>query len=302
MESYPLSYAETTVHLCLFEVSNAAELRSRLVTASQLPDDDRGDEERAAVDFAFIDAKMVRPTRPRPLALLCTRSESDLTSLSGVTDHFTATRPHRSAAGAPRAVRRHDQDQDDPLGSAVDARARIKCQYFEDNPRLALHLADPLLGILDQISDSLKHFGLSASTRHLLLVHIGSANGGDAAQERSAAEGVWRRMEAIVEGKAISLEQLGRLPDGGTDEKGIRKVSSPRPPYNTGLLRDLMSYHSRILAGTDLQAEPGRRLQELAARNTRGTRGARQADDKYRSAQGGNVNVECNNWYKSLPM
>lgn len=32
-------------------------------------------------------------------------------------------------------------------------------------------------------------------------------------------------MEAIVEGEAISLEDLGRLPDGGTDEKAIRKVS-----------------------------------------------------------------------------
>lgn len=59
MESYPLTYAASSVHLCLFAVRNAAELRARLVTASQLPDDDEGNEERKAVDFAFSDAKMV---------------------------------------------------------------------------------------------------------------------------------------------------------------------------------------------------------------------------------------------------
>ena len=59
MESYALTYAASSVHLCLFAVRNAAELRARLVTASQLPDYDEGNEERKAVDFAFIDAKMV---------------------------------------------------------------------------------------------------------------------------------------------------------------------------------------------------------------------------------------------------
>ena len=59
MESYPLTYAASSVHLCLFAVQNSAELRARLVTASQLPDDDEGKQERKAVDFAFIDARMV---------------------------------------------------------------------------------------------------------------------------------------------------------------------------------------------------------------------------------------------------
>lgn len=60
MESYPLPYAQSTAYLSLYAVRNAAELRSRLVAASQLPDDERGNEERRAVDFAFVDAKMVR--------------------------------------------------------------------------------------------------------------------------------------------------------------------------------------------------------------------------------------------------
>lgn len=71
MESYPLPYHGYTVYVALFaRLQNAAALRQRLVTASTLPADEDGDEtlpadedgdrERAAVDFAFVDAKMVR--------------------------------------------------------------------------------------------------------------------------------------------------------------------------------------------------------------------------------------------------
>ena len=49
----------STVHLALYcSVSNAAELRKRLVTAATLPGED-GDREREAVNYAFVDAKLV---------------------------------------------------------------------------------------------------------------------------------------------------------------------------------------------------------------------------------------------------
>jgi len=60
MESFKLDYADSTVHLALFQrVSNSKELRSRLISASTLPDDEHGNQERATVDYAFIDAAMV---------------------------------------------------------------------------------------------------------------------------------------------------------------------------------------------------------------------------------------------------
>lgn len=59
MESYPLPHAGQTVHIAVWSVRNAAQLRHRLVAASQLPADEEGERERAAVDFAFVDAKMV---------------------------------------------------------------------------------------------------------------------------------------------------------------------------------------------------------------------------------------------------
>lgn len=95
---------------------------------------------------------------------------------------------------------------------------------------MTVHFASPRISSLNlpcrpQISDSLKHFGLSPSTRHLLLVHVGPLSEDRPGAGRTEAEEVQRRTEAIVEGEAISLEDLGRLPDGGTDEKAIRKVS-----------------------------------------------------------------------------
>jgi EKC/KEOPS complex subunit CGI121/TPRKB len=61
MESYPLPHLSTTVHLALFSpLANAAALRTRLVSASQLPANEEGERERRAVDFAFVDASRVR--------------------------------------------------------------------------------------------------------------------------------------------------------------------------------------------------------------------------------------------------
>lgn len=77
-----------------------------------------------------------------------------------------------------------------------------------------------------QITDSLKHFGLSPSTTSLVLVHIAPSTlpTDDAAAQQRANEDVLRRMEAVVEGELVGLEALGRLSDGGTDEKALRKV------------------------------------------------------------------------------
>ena len=49
----------STVHVALFtDVTNSAALRARIVRASQLEGPD-GDAEREAVNFAFIDARLV---------------------------------------------------------------------------------------------------------------------------------------------------------------------------------------------------------------------------------------------------
>ena len=50
----------STVHVALYtKVSNSAEIRSRIVRAAQLDGPD-GEAERKAVNFAFIDARLVR--------------------------------------------------------------------------------------------------------------------------------------------------------------------------------------------------------------------------------------------------
>jgi hypothetical protein len=58
-----------------------------------------------------------------------------------------------------------------------------------------------------------------------LLVHIAPLDAGAASVQREEADEILKRMETIVEGEVLSLDDLGRLPDGGTDEKALRKVS-----------------------------------------------------------------------------
>ncbi|KAI0352537.1 CGI-121-domain-containing protein [Trametes cingulata] len=62
METFRYSHLpadSSTVHIALFtNVSNSAQLRSRIVRASQLDGPD-GETEREAVNFAFIDARLI---------------------------------------------------------------------------------------------------------------------------------------------------------------------------------------------------------------------------------------------------
>lgn len=54
---FPAEFATVNVAL-LTDVRNAAELKKRLVTASVMPGPE-GEAEREAVNFAFVDAKLV---------------------------------------------------------------------------------------------------------------------------------------------------------------------------------------------------------------------------------------------------
>lgn len=59
METYTFPHFQTTIRMALFKhVKNAASLRARLIAASTMQGDE-GVRERAAINFAFIDARLV---------------------------------------------------------------------------------------------------------------------------------------------------------------------------------------------------------------------------------------------------
>jgi EKC/KEOPS complex subunit CGI121/TPRKB len=65
METYYYThFNHAVVHVALFnDVTNSAAIRSRIIQAARIPGVD-GDTKREAINFAFIDARLVRiPTR-----------------------------------------------------------------------------------------------------------------------------------------------------------------------------------------------------------------------------------------------
>ncbi|GAA5855677.1 hypothetical protein JCM8547_001641 [Rhodosporidiobolus lusitaniae] len=196
MESYPLPHLSTTVHLALFTpLTDAAALRSRLIAASTLPQDAAGDADREAVNFAFVDAKMN--------VVLMKREDEKITSRMHILTAVTQA-----------------------LLAETEGAMRTKTVHSE-----VLWKLEPG----SNITDSLKHFGLSPSTSSLLLVRISpfsaSSSGSSATQRTTDAEdnaAVLRAMEAIVAGSPlVSLELLGKLSSeaegGAVDEKSLRK-------------------------------------------------------------------------------
>ena len=225
METLPLP-SGFTAHYALFTIANAAALRTRLIAASQLAADEEGDAERERLNFAFIDAAMVSIPRKtvcpggmaadRPLCvcrlpLACTsspqsRRRSSLSLTTTSRPRLFTPKCSSTSTLAPTYV---------PLsvwGSVPPADATAA------SPPPASPLTPPPDA---QISDSLKHFGLSPSTTSLLLVHLAPSEDAGGLE----AEEVLLRMEALVEGGVQALDLLGALPEGKTNYKAIRKVS-----------------------------------------------------------------------------
>ena len=64
MESYHYPHFPSIVYIALFTaVTNAGDLRNRIINAATLAGPE-GDEEREAVNFAFVDARLVRQLPP----------------------------------------------------------------------------------------------------------------------------------------------------------------------------------------------------------------------------------------------
>ncbi|GAA5927864.1 Cgi121p [Sporobolomyces koalae] len=169
MESVSLEWAQSKVHLALFErVENARELRQRLIEASTLPDDDAGNLERSQVDYAFVDASMI------------------------------TSRAHIMTAVTQALL--------------AQAQANLKSKTMHSE---VIWMLEPGTNI----SEALKHFGMSATTRDLLLVRIQQQ---DAAEQ--STQSIETAMKSIVKGDLAPLDLLGQLPDGRLNEKSIRKI------------------------------------------------------------------------------
>ncbi|THH32176.1 hypothetical protein EUX98_g2017 [Antrodiella citrinella] len=184
MESFTYSHFPadvSSVHVALFtNVSNSAQLKQRLISAASMLGLE-GEEERAVVNFAFIDARLVRFLVHLQTAIY-------------------------------QAILAH-------LQGALRTRTDIASTLLSTAQKVAL-----------QISDAIRRYGVSETTKYLILVRIGDPE--DATVEK--------QMTNIVEGDLSSLSSLQDIADWGLIRKArlldLFSSSSPTPSSSRRLL------------------------------------------------------------------
>ncbi|GAA5844642.1 hypothetical protein JCM3766R1_005972 [Sporobolomyces carnicolor] len=171
IESIRLPISNARVHVALYcQVSNARQLRQRLVSASQSGDANL----RAEVDFSFIDASML------------------------------TSRVHLWTAVAHALV--------------ADAYGTLKSNTLHSE---VISMLDPG----SNISEALKHFGLSPTTTDLVVVRVcPSRNSNPSDDDSNDDDAVASAIASIVQGEITPLDLIGDLPDGRTNDKSLRKV------------------------------------------------------------------------------
>jgi len=186
METFAYSHFPAdlaNVHIALFTaVTNASQIRSRIVKASTM-EGPQGDAEREAVNFAFIDAKLVT-------SKLCL-----LTAL------------HQSMLS--------------------DVQKSLKTKTIHSEIIWSLNPTN-------NITEALRRFGVSDSSKSLLVVRVGSS------ADTAAVE---KQMRAAVHGDLISLDALRSL----TDWTAVNKVYKfGGDPVVVGAKADIARQHAVV--------------------------------------------------------
>ncbi|KAI9466554.1 CGI-121-domain-containing protein [Lactarius psammicola] len=133
MESFAYPHFSSIAHIALFNrVTNAVELRTRIVRASNL-EGDEGDAEREAVNFAFVDARLVTSILHLQTAITQALLAAAQNTLRTKTVHSEVIWALNPSNNITEALRRYGVTDDctalfvvriDPLAS-LDVRSRM---------------------------------------------------------------------------------------------------------------------------------------------------------------------------------
>ena len=201
------------VHVAHFTIRNAQELRTRLVTASTMPDGIEGNLERERVRFTFIDAAMVSRVSSNLSSFLI-----DLRQISSRLHLLTAVNQALLAESSDTLATHNIHSE---VVWMLEPGTNVRRPF----PRLCNRI---LKRCSFQISDSLKNFGLSKATTNLIIVRIAPMID-SLAKSMEEEESIFEAMQSLVDGETADIELLGGLPNGGTNWKALRKVNPSFP-------------------------------------------------------------------------
>jgi EKC/KEOPS complex subunit CGI121/TPRKB len=203
METYNLDHFPpniSTVHIASFKhVANAREIRQRLIKASSM-EGTEGDAERAKVDFAFLEGKVVSPQKQ---SYFTSRNRRLIPQLVSKSHLLTAVQT--TLLNALSHLPAYPDSADATQSTSVPT-PHTKSHNLHSEILLTLSPNN-------NITDSIRRHGITDETTHLVLVRFGArqgAGGEGEGQEETDAQEMWRQMNEVVKGELESLDELDK--------------------------------------------------------------------------------------------
>jgi EKC/KEOPS complex subunit CGI121/TPRKB len=192
---FPLPYS--TIHIALFHtVTNSPSIRRQLIAASTATGPE-GDALRSAVDYAFLDARLVRlPPSLTPSADTCIQ---------------VVNREHLLTAIQATLLSSFTPSSPDPV---------TRTQNLHSELLLALSPNK-------NISDSVRRHGIGDTSDEVVVVRIG---------EGESQEQVWRGIKGVVRGELMGLGEMEDGVDWGRADKVREGSFQVRGECRPGLL------------------------------------------------------------------
>lgn len=210
--TYPhFDHHQSVVHVALFlDVSNAKDLRTRIVKASTLTED-AGVAERETVNFAFIDARLVN------FLMVYERPSTYLRSLKITSRLHLQTAIYQALLSQSQGILRTKTVHSEiiwALNPSNNVRRRTMLHFH----------VHPYPCKICQITEALRRYGVSDGTTSLFVVRVASPE----------LQDVQSKMLAVVDGVISPLSKLASL----TDWSAIRKVRA-----HSSEIRSLARHH-----------------------------------------------------------
>ncbi|ORX35219.1 kinase binding protein CGI-121-domain-containing protein [Kockovaella imperatae] len=187
METYRLSNfppGYSTVHIALFRnVVNAPDIRKKLILASTMGGDD-GERARQAVDFGFIEARLLVSRMHLLIGIMTTLQTCLQPSNPSISSSKDTTTPTPESTNATPVPNENARLSTRPITRTHNLHSEILLTLSSNN----------------NISESLRRHGMSDTTDELVVVRIADAD--------SSEEAVWKEMELLVDGQLVNLGEL----------------------------------------------------------------------------------------------
>ncbi|WWC68539.1 uncharacterized protein I206_102468 [Kwoniella pini CBS 10737] len=194
LPSFPSEYS--TIHICLFEnVTNSSEIKKRLIEAATT-EGEEGERLRKEVDYGFIEADIL-VSKEHLLTSIMTTLLYAFPSTSNANDSSKDLNLNLN-----KLTITNEKNND----NVNEIKLKPKTRTHNLHSEILLSLSPN-----NNITDSIKRFGLSEKTKNLIIIKFTNNDFKELQKQKQKQKIIYENIQNLVKGNLINLNEIEKI-------------------------------------------------------------------------------------------